>query len=55
MVDAYFNFHKLTGPTRQNLSDTFHRMAELLPANDAHESARLQFCILDSGQRRSGP
>ena len=46
MVHAYFRLHKLTGPTQKYLGETFQRMAELLHANGAGESARLQFRIL---------
>ena len=52
MVDAYFSLHKLTGPTRKSLGETFHRMAELLHENAADESGHLQFRILD-GDRSS--
>jgi putative sterol carrier protein len=52
MVDAYFSLHKLTGPTQKSLGETFHRMAELLHANAADESGRLQFRILD-GEKQS--
>src|SRR5262249_33245361 len=46
MVDTYFSLHKLTGPTRKSLGETFHRMVELLNANAADDSGRLQFRIL---------
>jgi putative sterol carrier protein len=52
MVHAYFSLHKLTGPSRKSLGETFHRMAELLHENAADEAAHLQFRILD-GDRSS--
>src|SRR5215470_12584413 len=52
MVDAYFSLHKLTGPTRKSLGETFHRMAELLHEHAADESGHLQFRIL-SGETES--
>ena len=52
MVDTYFSLHKLTGPTRKSLGETFHRMAELLHEHAADESGRLQFRIV-SGEKQT--